>query len=446
MAGRHTSTADAPTLLGLLIDVSGSMRTSIRSEAHASMSRLQSVQASLDDLIARAAELSRDGAGAEIAPRYYVFAIGFGLDGPIARLSGRGDHGVRDLLELSGGPRTAPISVLANDWQRYRSHIQSLGRDMLGSTPMVEAFAVARERFRHELSGTRFRSPPILFVLSDGVPTDGSASDVVAVAQGLKSSGTLIVSCLLTDEDLTQPRTLYPAPRGEWSDGARLMFEIASPVPPDSPFEIYLQEYGWDAPSGSVLFSQINQSETLSEFLNVVVSPVEDKARHKTAPGGPPIRVFVSYSHVDSDYVGDDGLLGYLSGLEREGFEFWVDTAVVTGEKWDTRISEELDRSDIVLALVSQPFLRSPYCQDVEIRAALEARRDRGTVIYPIIVSPCDWTAFDWLASTQFQPRDKKTLEGDFPTRAARDGIYLEILRELRRIGDRVRQQRRGGR
>jgi len=130
------------------------------------------------------------------------------------------------------------------------------------------------------------------------------------------------------------------------------MLDCASRVPPDSSFGNYLKEYDWKVERGGKLFTQINQSEVLSEFMSVVLSPLSDTSSRK-AQRADSIRVFVSYSHADSAYLKPNGLLGYLSGLEREGFEFWHDRRLVAGDAWDSEIKKAVADSDIALVLVS---------------------------------------------------------------------------------------------
>jgi hypothetical protein len=103
------------------------------------------------------------------------------------------------------------------------------------------------------------------------------------------------------------------------------------------------------------------------------------------------IRVFVSYSHQDAKYVAPDSLLGFLSSLEQDSFEFWHDKNIQTGEIWDNTIKEYIEQADIALVLVSQAFINSPYCLNVEIKRLLEKRKESGLVIFPVILSSCDW-------------------------------------------------------
>lgn len=151
------------------------------------------------------------------------------------------------------------------------------------------------------------------------------------------------------------------------------------------------------------------------------------------------VRVFVSYTHSDAAYVADDSLLGFLEGLADEGFIFWHDERLRAADQWEARIRDELDRADVALCLISQSFLTSEYIQTVEVPACLQARRDRGLRIFPIILSPCDWQAHAWIADTQFWPRDGQTIESDYRDKADRDALYLAILQDLREIGKTIR-------
>jgi TIR domain-containing protein len=152
------------------------------------------------------------------------------------------------------------------------------------------------------------------------------------------------------------------------------------------------------------------------------------------------IRIFVTYSHQDAQYLDKSSLLGFLSGLESEGFEFWADREIATGEDWADRIRTEMNRSDIALALVSQAFLNSPYCQDVEISRFIELRKQNGLIVYPVILYPCDWQSYDWLRTTQYQPPGG-TVEGNFRGKARRQTLFLEILEELRDLGAKIRSR-----
>ena len=152
------------------------------------------------------------------------------------------------------------------------------------------------------------------------------------------------------------------------------------------------------------------------------------------------ITVFVSYSHQDAGYLKDDSLLGYLSGLKKEGVEFWSDKALLSGDRWDPEIQTRIREAHIALVLVSQMFLNSSYCTEVEITGFLEQRRQAGLIIIPIILSACDWQRHEWLTSTQFLPTGDETVEEHYTDSGRRKKLFNQILNDLRAQIERVRR------
>ncbi len=161
---------------------------------------------------------------------------------------------------------------------------------------------------------------------------------------------------------------------------------------------------------------------------------------------GDTIRVFVSYSHGDKENVDAAdkySLLSYLRGLEKNRFRFWSDTLLQGGDDWDSRITDEIDAADIALVLVSQAYLNSRYCVDDEVARFLQARKNRGLVVYPVVLSPCDWKSYPWLTTTQWLPGQNETIATDYTDHGRRMALYLRILEELRAIGGRILAARR---
>jgi hypothetical protein len=188
----------------------------------------------------------------------------------------------------------------------------------------------------------------------------------------------------------------------------------------------------------SQLLELAADQQALAQVLEV--SALEQAAAGAAPPAASPgvrkVKVFVSYAHHDAKYVhekDEPSLLAYVKGtLEREGFEFWWDRKLTAGDLWDEEIKAQLAAADIALVLVSQPFLNSKYCIEDEVKAFLEARKASGLVIFPVILSSCDWESHAWLKSTQFEPREGRTIEKDYRDRGERDELYLAILKQLR--------------
>ena len=154
------------------------------------------------------------------------------------------------------------------------------------------------------------------------------------------------------------------------------------------------------------------------------------------------VNIFVSYSHRDDSYLAPDELLGFLRGLERdEDVRFWVDTKLAGGDRWDDEIRTQLERAHIALVLVSQSFLDSVYCRDVEVAEFLKRRRDHGLQFFPVLLSACEWERHAWLSEHQMLPGGDETIEESYTEPGLRKRMYLRIRKELRALAERVRQQ-----
>jgi class 3 adenylate cyclase/tetratricopeptide (TPR) repeat protein len=159
--------------------------------------------------------------------------------------------------------------------------------------------------------------------------------------------------------------------------------------------------------------------------------------------GGDVVRVFVSYSHKDPAYLADDSLLGFLKGLTGEaGVEFWTDERITASSVWNDEIRKQLAVTDIALVLVSQAFLDSPFCTQIEIESFLEDCRKRGLLIFPVVLSPCEWERHEWLATRQFLPGGSETIEEHYTEPGKQKRLFLRIRKELRQAVESVRQAR----
>jgi len=154
----------------------------------------------------------------------------------------------------------------------------------------------------------------------------------------------------------------------------------------------------------------------------------------------PLVKVFISYSHKDRKYLGSKSLMGALEGLKAEGVEFWSDQAITTGNKWDEEIRRRISESDIALVLVSQAYLDSPYCRKTEIRSFLIEEEKRGLIIFPIMLSRCEYERHDWLKSRQFIPNENRNIEEHYGRAERRGPLFHEIRRDLRIQIENIRQ------
>ncbi len=107
------------------------------------------------------------------------------------------------------------------------------------------------------------------------------------------------------------------------------------------------------------------------------------------------IEVFFSYSHKDKKYRHE--LENYLIHLRRHSsarawqIKAWHDGEIRAGIDYAKEILKHLSEAHIILLLISQDFIASDYCFNIEMMKALE-RHDKGEArVIPIIFREAMW-------------------------------------------------------
>jgi len=121
-----------------------------------------------------------------------------------------------------------------------------------------------------------------------------------------------------------------------------------------------------------------------------------------------PIAILFSYTREDEALR--DKIEKHLSTLKRNNrIICWHDRHIHAGNIWSLEIGTHLEVADIILFLVSSDFLASDYCNQVEVKRALE-RHKRGEVcVIPIILLEVDWHGEEF-AKFQALPEDAKPI------------------------------------
>lgn len=95
------------------------------------------------------------------------------------------------------------------------------------------------------------------------------------------------------------------------------------------------------------------------------------------------IEVFLSYSHADSALK--DMFVKQLNVLVREdNITLWTDDKIYGGRDWDKEINEKLVNADLIILLISENFIASNYCYNIELKEALRLERARKAVVIPV--------------------------------------------------------------
>ena len=152
------------------------------------------------------------------------------------------------------------------------------------------------------------------------------------------------------------------------------------------PNSVLRDELGWD----EVKYNRI-KSQLADDDKKIVVGRGQGgTVGLAVAPGAKPLKLFVSYSHVDEPLKVE--LVKHLTPLKHlELIDVWHDRKIPAGGDWDHMISSNLRSADVILLLISIDFINSEYCYDIELEAAIERHENKSAVIIPIILRNCMW-------------------------------------------------------
>lgn len=115
---------------------------------------------------------------------------------------------------------------------------------------------------------------------------------------------------------------------------------------------------------------------------------------------GPTANVFVTYSHRDSRHL--ERLRVHLRPLERDlAIDLWDDTRLNAGDCWREQIAKAIENAHIGILLVSADFLASDYISENELPPLLDAARERGLVVIPIVLGHCRLQSIPVLSDIQ---------------------------------------------
>ena len=116
-----------------------------------------------------------------------------------------------------------------------------------------------------------------------------------------------------------------------------------------------------------------------------------------------PLKTFVVYS--STDRVFRDELELHLKPLVDSGLiTLWSDKDIAPGDNWDILISENLQKTNIFIFLISIDFYNSIYISERELKTSIEKHKNGDAIIIPIIVRDCYWENFHYLNNLQMLP------------------------------------------
>lgn len=134
-----------------------------------------------------------------------------------------------------------------------------------------------------------------------------------------------------------------------------------------------------------------------------------------------PVEVFYSYAHEDEALR--DKLKKQLASLKRQGLiSEWYDRDISPGNEWNEEIETHLNSASVILLLISPDFIDSEYCNDIEVKRAME-RHEEGTArVIPVILRATNWKGLPF-SKLQALPTDGRAVTS-WPNQ---DEAFLDI-------------------
>jgi len=139
-----------------------------------------------------------------------------------------------------------------------------------GCTPLMMSLNQAASLFRGN-SGSQYK---LLFVLSDGQPTDGDnpKDSVLSELKENENLGVKVICCYVTRRPIREPRRLYSIMQEEWEDPAKFMFNMSSAISTQRIPRTLFVKKGWkiDIDNNETrMFFQINHPDIIDEVCDL---------------------------------------------------------------------------------------------------------------------------------------------------------------------------------
>ena len=154
--------------------------------------------------------------------------------------------------------------------EKSRELLQRIEPYIYGTTPFFRSVREAMALFQD----SKFSShKKLLFVLSDGNPTDGNiSSGIDRVISKFTEADVTVVSCFITDSTHIDPKRLFSKEEPDWDRPAKFMFSLSSKLSTQSLPRTMFVKRDWTidiADNETHLFLQVNHPDHLREGCEV---------------------------------------------------------------------------------------------------------------------------------------------------------------------------------
>lgn len=139
------------------------------------------------------------------------------------------------------------------------------------------------------------------------------------------------------------------------------------------------------------------------------------------------INIFISYNHNDEQYANEikRHFTPWKSGKQ---VNIWTEKEILSGQVWEQEIIKNLQKSDVIIMLLSANFFASNFTKSEEFALVLEKHKKKEALAIGILVTPCKWEDTD-LASFQLFPLGAKPIASHKAEK--REEIYKQMIQKI---------------
>lgn len=146
-----------------------------------------------------------------------------------------------------------------------------------------------------------------------------------------------------------------------------------------------------------------------------------------------PVEVFFSYSHKDEKLV--EKLRAHLANMrDQKIISDWHDRKISAGVEWGGEIDSHLKTAQIILLLISDDFMNSRYCRDIEVKRAVRRHRAKEARVIPVILRDVDWEGAPF-SHLQALPENAKAVA----LWRNRDQAFRNITEGIKKVANTIR-------
>ncbi len=147
------------------------------------------------------------------------------------------------------------------------------------------------------------------------------------------------------------------------------------------------------------------------------------------------IKAFISYSHEDSRFR--TALLKHLESINKLfDIDLWYDGEIDAGGHIEEEVIAALDNADIILLLISENYISSNFCYNIEMERAFKREQQKQCIIVPILLKDASLNEAMPFYNLKTLPTDRKPVTSFHPHNKGYADITDQLTKIIRKFID----------